>query len=56
MSSAEGDEFLLVVVGSSSGENEEPDTVVHHQILDLVDDILGVTHPIVTPELPLRAE
>jgi hypothetical protein len=55
-SSQNCDELLAVDGRFLVGEDEEADLVVVDQLLDLVDHLLRVTHPVVAPELPLRAE
>ena len=53
---AELDELATVDRGFLVGKDEEADLMVVHQPLDFVRDLLGVAHPVISPELPLAAE
>ena len=53
---AERDELLAVDRRFLVREDEESDLEVAHQGFDLVGEFLRVAHPVLAPELPLRAE
>ena len=50
---AEFDEFLAIDGGFFIRQNEETDTMIFNEILDLVDDVFGIAHAIIAPEFPL---